>query len=88
MIDSISCPSVIRALWNLQCRTVASIVHLHTDNGTQLKDLGQAASIHDSASGEELRLLVLLKTVNISASGGQYSSVVESSIKRLNHTNL
>ena len=53
------------------------ITHLHTDNGTQFRHLGGLGTI-PGATGEQLRLLILLNTINISASRGQQSNTVES----------
>ena len=35
VVDQISHESIIRAVWCLQMKHGSSIVHLHTDNGTQ-----------------------------------------------------
>ena len=63
-------------------RHSVSITHLHSDNGTQFRHLGDLGTFPD-ASGEQLRLLVLLNTIHISASRGQRSNTVECFVHRL-----
>ena len=82
MVDQISHESIVRALWCVQMKHGVCITHLHTENGTQFRHLGGLGMVSGS-TGEQLRLFILLNTINISASRGQRSNTVESFISRL-----
>ena len=45
LLDQISVPAVIRALWNHESRHSCAITHIQTDNGSQLKSLGELARL-------------------------------------------
>ena len=71
LLDQISIPAVIRALWNHEARYSCAITHIQTDNGSQLRSLGELARL-EGGKGEEVRLFMLL------SSGGQRINIVES----------
>ena len=64
MVDQISHEAVIRALWCIQMHHAMCITHLHADNGTQFRCLGALGTV-PGATGEQLRLLVLLNTLSL-----------------------
>ena len=80
LLDQISVTSVVRALWNHESRYACAITHIQTDNGSQLRALGELGRL-EGGKVEEIRLFMLLSTQNVSPSVGQRSNIVESSIK-------
>ena len=82
LVDRLSIPAIVRALWNHEARFSCSITNIHTDNGSQLRYLGDLSEIHQGQV-EEIRLFCSLSSQHVSASGGQYNSIVESSICRV-----
>ena len=85
VMDGADFATVVRSIWMIQLRFNVQIQHLHTDAGTAFSKLGDTAKVITGQphQGEYLRLFLMLRTIKKSGSKGQYSNVVESSVKCL-----
>ena len=85
MLDGADFDTVVRGIWLIQLRYNVQITHLHTDVGNSFLKFGDTALVSTGkpGQGEYLRLFVMLRTIKISGAKGQYSTSVESSVKRI-----
>ena len=72
---------VIKALWHHQCRNNVILNSVHSDSGTQFRNIGDLGT--NEESDESLRLLLLLEAQSISTANGQKLNAAEPAIKRI-----